>query len=437
MKIGIRREDKNKWERRVPLVPEDIKKLIEEHKIDVMVQPSDIRIFNDKEYVEAGAVICEDLSDCDVVFAVKEIPEKLLVDKQSYVYFSHVIKGQEYNMSMLKRLLDGGCNLIDYEKITDDSGRRLIFFGRFAGIAGMLDTLWTLGRKFSLKGIENPFSHMKRTFEYSSLSEALDATEKAGERIKTEGLPEQMSPLTFGVAGYGNVSKGAQEVLDKLPVREISPQDLLNGKAGSVGQSCKEVVKIVFKECDMAVPEDENSEFNLQQYWKDPSGYKGNFDRFLPHISCLVNCIFWNNSYPRLLSLDWLKNNWEKTGSRLSVIGDISCDIDGGIEITDRCTTPDKPALTWISEKGGDDGVQAEGISVVAVDNLPCELAKDSSEAFSAALLPFVPAITKADFNVHFNDLELPDEIKKATIVHRGELTDSFKYLQRILDSVL
>jgi saccharopine dehydrogenase (NAD+, L-lysine-forming) len=146
VKIGIRREDKNIWERRAPLNPDHVRKLVAQG-IEVLVQPSPIRTFPDQAYRQAGATISEDLSSCPMVFAIKEIPPHQFVAGHAYMYFAHVIKGQAHNMPMLQRLLDLRCTLIDYEKVTDEAGKRLIFFGRHAGLAGMIDSLWALGRR--------------------------------------------------------------------------------------------------------------------------------------------------------------------------------------------------------------------------------------------------------------------------------------------------
>jgi len=170
--IGIRREDKSIWERRVPIIPEHVRQLREEHSIEVRVQPSEIRVFQDEEFAQAGAWVEEDLSPCPVVFAVKEIPSHFFHPGHTYVFFAHVIKGQPYNMSMLRRLLELGCQLIDYEKVTDERGRRLIFFGRHAGLAGMIDTLWALGQRLNWEDIPNPFSDLHQACQYDSLAQA-------------------------------------------------------------------------------------------------------------------------------------------------------------------------------------------------------------------------------------------------------------------------
>ncbi len=173
--IGIRREDKSRWERRVPVTPEDARELKEEHGIEVWVQPSSIRVFSEEEFTQAGATVQEDLSPCPVIFAVKEMPLDFFEPGKTYVFFAHVIKGQPYNMPMLKKMLELGCNLIDYEKVTDEKGRRLIFFGRHAGIAGMIETLWALGQRLDWEGIPNPFTQLKHTYQYKDLAEAKEA----------------------------------------------------------------------------------------------------------------------------------------------------------------------------------------------------------------------------------------------------------------------
>jgi len=160
--IGIRREDRYKWERRVPLIPQDAKELAQKHGIEIIAQPSTKRVFADEEYRQAGITVSDSLAPCPVIFGIKEIPIPALEKGKTYVFFSHTTKGQPYNMPMLKRILELGCTLIDYEKVTDENGRRLIFFGRYAGLAGMIDTLWALGKRLAWEGISSPFEPVDR-----------------------------------------------------------------------------------------------------------------------------------------------------------------------------------------------------------------------------------------------------------------------------------
>jgi len=164
--IGIRREDKNQWERRVPLIPTHVRELIQNHPLDISLQPSAIRVFPDSDYEREGAKVEEDLSSCSVIFAVKEIPLSFFEKGKVYVFFSHTTKGQPHNMPMLKRMIDQECTLIDYEKIIDDKGRRLLFFGKQAGQAGMIDTLWALGKRLLQKGRKTPFVGIQQAHRY-------------------------------------------------------------------------------------------------------------------------------------------------------------------------------------------------------------------------------------------------------------------------------
>jgi len=170
--IGIRREDKNIWERRVPLTPLDIKELIDAKGVTAVVQPSENRAFSDQSYRDAGCELNEDINKAGLILAVKEIPESLLQKDKTYVYFSHTIKGQPYNMSMLRKLMEYRCNLIDYERIVDEKNRRLIFFGRYAGLAGMIETLHAFGQKLKAKGEDTPLSEIRQAYEYTSVEDA-------------------------------------------------------------------------------------------------------------------------------------------------------------------------------------------------------------------------------------------------------------------------
>ncbi|MCD6310230.1 MAG: hypothetical protein J7M18_05910, partial [Candidatus Eremiobacteraeota bacterium] len=224
--LGIRREDKSKWERRVPLNPADVKKLIEKHGIHIVIQPSNIRIYSDQEYLDAKAEINEDLSSCQVIMGIKEMPSSFFLPGKTYIFFSHTIKGQEHNMPMLKKMMELGCTLIDYEKITDTQGRRLVFFGRHAGQAGMIDTLWALGKRLEWEGFDTPFSEIHRAYQYEGVDDAKKAISITGKLLGQAPLPEKLRPMIFGFAGYGNVSQGAQEIFDVLPTTEIKPGEI-------------------------------------------------------------------------------------------------------------------------------------------------------------------------------------------------------------------
>ncbi|RLD73364.1 MAG: hypothetical protein DRI87_04140, partial [Bacteroidetes bacterium] len=197
-KIGIRYEDKYKMERRVALVPDHVKQLVDKG-VEVEVVRSEKRIFTDEEYAAVGAVLVDEVTDSDIVLGVKEMPVGYFKKDKTYIFFSHTIKGQAYNMPLLQNMIDSGASLIDYEKIEDDQGRRLIFFGRFAGLAGMINSLWSLGQRWQRMGIDTPFLKIEQTHHYNSLEEAKSVVEEVGRFIEETGLPESISPLVIGL----------------------------------------------------------------------------------------------------------------------------------------------------------------------------------------------------------------------------------------------
>lgn len=436
--IGIRKEDKNVWERRTPLTPTHVKQLIEELKIKVNVQPSTNRIFPDEEYEKAGASVNESLGHCKMIFSVKEVPAQIIEKDKTYVNFSHVIKGQYNNIPVLKRYLDQKCVLIDYEKITDEMGRRLIFFGRHAGLVGMMDTLWLLGKKLSYEGIPNPFCDLQQTTNYPDLESVEEAVKKVGERIANEGIDKRLVPLTCGFAGYGNVSQGGQHILDLLPTIEVKPSELVKLRERN-DLSDRHIYKVVFKESDMVKPINPSDKFDLQDYFDNPGKYKGIFEKYIPHLTILINAIYWSGRYPRLITRAAMKQLC-RDGNKppLRVIGDISCDVEGAIEFNTHCTNPGHPAYVFNTLTGKNTpGVESDGVAVLAVDNLPCELAAESSKFFGDILIKFIPDMLKVDRRKPLDEAGFPPEIKRAVIVYNGELTPDFKYLEEYLDEYL
>lgn len=430
--IGIRREDKNKWERRVPITPGHAKELKDHYHFDIIIQPSPIRCFPDKSYEEIGAIVQEDLSKCSVIFAVKEIPKELFEPHKTYVFFSHTVKGQQYNMPMLKTMMQQYCTLIDYEKIVDETNRRLIFFGRHAGIAGMVDTLWGFGRRLQYQHhIETPFVKIKKTYEYADLQTLKSHITNIGKQVEREGFNKALAPLIIGFSGYGNVSKGAQEIIDLFPFVELQPRQISTAFEDP-SNHC--IYKVVFKEEDTVSPKDPNHKFSLQNYYRHPELYESKFHHYLPQLSILMNCIYWDKRYPRLLSNQYLKEHFHSEMFRLQIVGDISVDINGAIQATNKVTTPDQPVYIYNPDTDSNtDGVSGDGLAIMAVDNLPCELPKDSSNAFSEVLWHFIPSMMQADYTAPFKDLTLPPEIKNAIILHQGKLTPSYKYINNFL----
>ena len=430
MEIGIRKEDKNIWEARVPLVPEQVASLVADG-IEVLVQSSEQRAFADEQYRDVGATIVSGFPATPVLFAVKEIPTELIAPDRTYLYFAHVIKGQAHNMEMLQRLIDLDCTLIDYERIADDEGRRLIFFGRYAGLAGMIDTLWALGRRLTVEGYDSPFARIRQANDYPNLDAAKAALQQAGEALAAVELPAELTPMVFGFTGYGHVSQGAQEILDLLPHRKIEPAELIG-----LDQDLPGLVKVVFAEQHMAKPIDPDGTFELQEYYQHPELYRGDFARYVPYLTVLVNCIYWTPQYPRLITRDLLHGLYGAGKTpRLRVIGDISIDIEGAVECSLDATNSGDPVYVYLPDEDRIElGIEGHGPVVLAVDNLPCELPVESSQEFGKALLPYIKAVGGADYRVPYEDLDLPSAIKRAVIVYRGRLTPDYEYLQEYLN---
>ena len=431
----IRAEDKNRWERRAPIVPDDLAEVIKATGTHALVERSDKRFFNQSLYESAGATFCDDMSDGDVIFGVKEIPVEKILNDKTYLFFSHTIKGQKANMPLLQKIIDSGSTLIDYERITDASDRRLIYFGPFAGDAGAIDILSLMGEHWAAKGIDNPFSAVKRAHQYDSVASARQHIRDIGDGIRKTGLPPSLCPVTIGILGYGNVSKGAQQVFDCLPVERVAP-DAIDDFSKQNGGNRHSVYVTVFEERDLVTPIDAVKTFDLQEYYNHPERYQSRFERFLPNYTLLVNAVYWEKRYPRFVTWEGLKRLVESTKTpKLCGIADISCDTHGSIECNVKSTDSDMPAYRVDPlSKTVSDGHLGSGIVLLAVDNLPCELPNDSSTFFSNQLKPFLPALLEADYHTILEDSGLPPELERATIVYNGKLTEQYAYLAKHLN---
>lgn len=426
-RIGIRHEDKYLMERRVPIVPIDAEVLSKKQNIDIIIESSQKRIFSDDEYIQNGLSVTDNINDADVIIGVKEIPIEKIRQNKIYVFFSHVIKGQAYNMPMLKKMMEMKCSLIDYEKITDEQGRRLIFFGRFAGLAGMINTLWSLGQRYKVLGIDTPFKLMRQAHTYSSLDEAISDVKHLAELIKKDGLPQETLPFVGAFTGYGNVSKGSWEIFDLLPHKSISPEELSGLKPDK-----HLIYKVVFKEQDLS--ERIQGDFDLNHYYENPSEYKDKFGNYLHHFNFVVNGMYWDERYPRIISKENLKALTESEQLKLCVIGDITCDPNGSVECTHKGTEIEDPVFVYNPVDGSHNmGFKGEGVCVMAVDILPSELPRESSEAFSGVLSKFILEIADCDFNADLTEIVLSKPIKRALILHNGVLTPDYEYIGEFL----
>ncbi len=432
--IGIRKESKYPTEKRAPLTPSQVKKLIENSNLNVLVESSSQRVFTDEEYEKAGATVTNDLSACNIIFGVKEVPVEDLIPRKAFCFFSHTIKGQPYNMPMLKEILNRKITLLDYELVKNKDGKRIIFFGNYAGYAGMINSLWLLGRKYLSEGIETPFAKIKQAKEYKNLVEAKEEIIKAGLEIKEKGLPDEIVPLITGFTGYGNVSKGAQSIYDLLPVETIKAGDLPEFvKSGT--HSKNKVYKVEFSKFDIYKHKNGKTGWDSKYVSGHPEEFESVFHEFIPYLTMLVNGIFWAPEFDKLVTKNFMKKFYtENKNPKLKVIGDITCDVEGSIELTAKITTSDNPAFVYEPLTGKIiDGWEGNGPVILAVDKLPAELPAESSGFFGNALMPFVEKLASADYTKPYENLALPEEFCNAVIAHQGELTEQFKYLLKYL----
>lgn len=429
----IRAEDKNRWERRVPLVPEDLEQILAETGSRAYVEESEKRFFHSDAYLRVGAKICDSMVPGDVIVGVKEIPEEKILDNKVYLFFSHTIKGQKENMSMLKRIMKSGSTLIDYERITADDNRRIVYFGRYAGDAGAIDILALMGEYWAAHGIDTPLTQVKRAHEYASVSAAHAHLRTVGDNIREKGFPNKLAPFTGGVLGYGNVSGGAQQILDCLPNQRVEPGDIQ--ALSDQNQFDTHTVYItVFKEEDL-VENKSGKPFELNEYFRHPRRYQSRFTHYLPYYTLLINAIYWDKRYPRFVTWKGLEDLVKKEEvPKLNCIADITCDTHGSIECNVRSTDSDMPAYQVNPlTREVHDGHIGDGIVVLAVDNLPCELPRDSSVFFSSQLAPLVPNILQADICAPIEKSGLSQDVRKAVIVYKGKLTEDYQYLKEYL----
>jgi len=435
--IGIRREDKNRWERRVPLSPDHVQTLVEQG-IDVVVQPSSLRIFDNEAYADAGATVKEDLSDADCILAVKEVPEELLIGNKTYMFFSHTIKAQHKNMPMLDTILAKNIRLIDYERIVNSAGQRLVRFGRYAGIAGMIDCLRALGNRLLFLKHSTPFLHLGYTHMYANLEAAKQAVSAIGEEILLKGVPKDLSPMIFVfTGGEGSCSKGAREIFELLPHKYVTPEELpALMKSKEPGHRFR-VYGCKVGSADYMVPKDKNQKYNRAEYYANPENYECNFaSKIAPYASVIVNNTYWDEQFPRLIDRNQMKELWRKRSKgRLLAIADISCDVNGSIESMAKTSNIDEPVFVFDpATNKTSESIDSPGVLFLAVDNLPTELPKEASCYFGDLLMPYLPAIVNSDKDIPYPEMEkqLPPEVYPAVVTANGSLTSPYEYISEL-----
>jgi len=427
--VGILPETKNIWERRAPLTPQDVSWLIH-RQIKVEVVSSTRRVFEDDAYRRAGASIVPRIRKAKLLVGVKEPEQESLIPNTIILIFSHTAKGQKENRPLLKSAIQKNITLVDFEHIVDARQQRLVYFGRFAGICGTIDCLHYLGQRRAWEGIRTPLEKVRRSLDYRSYKTARRHLRTIASQIRKEGIDPRLSPFIVGITGHGNVSEGVQEVLDIFNPLEIHPRDMLRFVKRQKKRRNR-IYKIVLHREEKFRAKNGKG-FYFEEYLEHPERFESNLDRFLPHLNLLMNTSYWDRRYPRLVSEKLIRRLYQKSPKlRLGLIGDLSCDIEGSIEITKKVMDPGNPVFIYNPKtRKIQDGWEGEGIAVLAVDNLPCEFSQEASEEFSGLIRDYIYQIAAHGVTDLTEHAAISREIREAVITQNGRLTHRFKYLK-------
>ena len=397
MKIGILREEKTPADERVPFTPDQCKWILDNTDVKLVVRSSEVRGFSDKEYSNLGIKVVEDLSDCDVLIGIKEVPKSSLIKNKMYFYFSHTIKKQSYNRDLLQKMLDLNIEMVDYEALKDNKNKRLVGFGRYAGIVGAYNAFLTNGLKSG-----------KYTLKAAHKCRGRKEVEKELKKL-------QLNNEKILLTGKGRVANGVLEILNLANIKEVNNEDFIS-KHYNEPVFCRLNTMDYNERIDGAIS-------SKSEFYKHPELYKSSFMKYAKHTDIYISGHFYGVGSPYLFTREDAKSD----DFNIKVIADISCDIDGPVASTIRSSTIDNPIYGYnlITEK--EDYFNKNGVvAVMAVDNLPCELPNDASEDFGDEFInKILPCLLGDDpYNV----------ISRATICKDKDLTPRFEYLRDYLN---
>ena len=398
MQIGILRERKNPPDRRVVLSPKKCAELLKIYpQLEIKVESSDSRFFSDEDYRNEGVEVVNDISNCEVLLGVKEVPIANLIPNKKYFFFSHTIKKQTHNRNLLRAILDKNIELYDHEKIVDSNNMRLVAFGRYAGIAGAYNAFRTYGLKFNL------FNLLK--------AEVLHDQKMLIEELKKLKLPAIKVFLT----GKGRVGNGVKEMLDGMKMREVTIDEFLT-------QTFDEPVYVQLDVLDYNKRKDGMVKGKID-FFKNSQEYESDFMRFAKVSDLYIAGHFYGVGAPYIFTREDAKSS----NFNIKVIADISCDVDGPVASTIHSSTIEDPIYGYNPKTEQEvNFLDKDAIAVMAVDNLPCELPKDASEGFGES---FAKHVIPAFLN---NDKD--GVLQRAKMTENGKLTERFSYLQNFVD---
>lgn len=397
--IGILREGKIPVDRRAPLSPLQAQQVCFQYEnVQVKCQESPVRCFTDEEYLEAGIPVVEELEDCDILFGIKEVPIKELIPHKTYFFFSHTIKEQPHNRKLLQTILQKRIKLVDYECLTDLAGNRLIAFGRYAGVVGAYNGILSYGLKYNL----------------FDLRRARDCYDMAD--LKAEFSKVKLPRIKIVVTGGGRVANGAMEVLDGMHIKKVTPQALLE-------EEFDRPVYAQLRSGDYHRRKTDGG-FDANEFYAHPQMYESTFLDYAQKTDILIAAAFWDPAAPVLFT----REDMQHKNFKIRIIADITCDIEGSIPSTKRPSTIDDPVYDYNpwEDKVALPFSDRKFVSVMAVDNLPCELPRNASKDFGHDIMKKVlPLLLKEDKE---------QAIQRATIAENGALTPPYQYLQDYVD---
>ena len=398
MKIGVLKEEKVPADKRVALTPKQCRLLLNAYpKLEIAVKSSGIRCFSDEMYLNEGIAIVDDVSDCDVLLGVKEVPLESLIANKTYFYFSHTIKEQSYNRDLLLKMLQLNISMVDYEVLKNKKGERLLGFGRYAGVVGAYNGFLAYGlksKKYNLKAAHNCENRVEMEVEMN----------------KIELLNEKII-----ITGNGRVGNGVMEIMKKSNIRQVSKSDFINKKFNEAI-----FVHLNFMDYNIKI---DGSTTNQQEFFNSPELFKSSFMHYAKHADIFIAGHYYSSGSPYLLT----RQDAKYSDFNLQVVADISCDINGPIACTIKPSTIANPIYGYDKQTGQEvDFSNEDAIAVMAVDNLPCELPKDASEDFGNEMLEkILPSLIMSD------DEQI---IENATICKNGDLTPNFEYLRNYVN---
>jgi alanine dehydrogenase len=398
MKFGIIKERKNPPDRRVVFTPDELARMKKEHpEVQIKVEHSDIRVFSDEEYAAHGIELSDDMTDCDVLFGVKEVPVDALIPNKKYFFFSHTLKKQAHNLKLLQAILAKKIDLYDHETIVNASYKRLIGFGRYAGIVGAYNGMRAFGIKFELFILPK--------------AETLSGKDELVARLKRQVLP----PIKIVLTGHGKVGMGAKEILDGMKIKEVSVENYL----------AKNYSEPVYTHIDVIdyYQRKDGQPATKEDFYAHPTEYTSNFERFTKVSDIFMAGHFYGNDGPEILSRAML----QAVDCKIKVVADISCDVEGPIACTVKASTIADPFFGYLPAENKEVPYTHPGaIVVMSIDNLPCELPKDASEGFGEMFMKYViPAFFNGDKD---------GILERSKMTENGKLTKRFEYLQDYVD---